>query len=432
MYRTTIGGTSPLYRLTVDPNVNVAWNAPNISPVTFTDTTTDTDIDTASTALYSRTTTLSSRATLYTTGGILESRQPPSMLNVIAHKGRLFGIDGSKRAIWYTKSYADDPTIAPEFNESLRFVFDDDLTGLASIDDKLIVFSRTRIWYLPGDGPAANGLLSDYPTPIGIQTDAGCINPRSISSTPTGVYYQSDRGIYLLSRGLEVTWIGRQVRNSLASYPEITSAVQCPQQNVVRFTCYNTARTASLVLVYDYSENQWATAKYYVDGVYGGPIADSCLWQGVWTVLSAGGVVYQEDSTTHLDAGAYYVPMTLETSWISSSGPLSFSSFRQMTLHGTSNTAHDLTISVGFDSDTSYPQVANFNSLSAVTAVGDEVAQITIGTRRKCQVIRFRISDATPTGGGAVGIGKGPSFDAFGVEVGIKTGFSTTPATKKA
>jgi hypothetical protein len=71
-----------------------------------------------------------------------------------------------------------------------------------------------------------------------------------------------------------------------------------------------------------------------------------------------------------------------------------------------------------------------FPALSAVTSVGDEQLEVTIGTRRKCQAIRFRIQDATPSAG-TLGIGRGPAFDMFGIEVGSKRGFNVNPATKK-
>jgi hypothetical protein len=60
-----------------------------------------------------------------------------------------------------------------------------------------------------------------------------------------------------------------------------------------------------------------------------------------------------------------------------------------------------------------------------VTSTGPfESCGITVGTRRKCQAIRFKIQDATPTNSGSfpVGTGQGPSFDMLGFTVGIKKG----------
>jgi len=44
-----------------------------------------------------------------------------------------------------------------------------------------------------------------------IPTDTGTINPRSIVLTPMGIMYQSEKGIYLLDRSLQVSYIGADV-----------------------------------------------------------------------------------------------------------------------------------------------------------------------------------------------------------------------------
>jgi hypothetical protein len=66
--------------------------------------------------------------------------------------------------------------------------------------------------------------------------------------------------------------------------------------------------------------------------------------------------------------------------------------------------------------------------------VGSEEASVTINPRRKCNTIRFRISDAAPTGAGIITpvTGRGPAFDMMGIEVGMKRGFGNAPATKRA
>ena len=234
----------------------------------------------------------------------------------------------------------------------------------------------------------------------------------------------------MLSRGLEVSWFGKPVQDVLASYPSITSAVLVPTKNEVRITCNNSAGTAHTVLVWNYVERQWSTFRYLGGSV---AIADACMCSGVYTLATTSGAVYQEDATTYLDAGAY-VSMVLETAWISAAGPLAFQSVREFQMEGLSNSNHDLTVEVGFENETSYTQSAPFLAGSAVTAVGPlEECTIAIGNRRKSSHLRFRMTDTTPTNPGTypVGTGQGPSFDTVGIEVGIKQGFSTNPATKR-
>jgi hypothetical protein len=420
-FRSVVSGSTP-QRLTIDPAVNATTVDVLQSLQTIADTRADASIDGSGT-------TLASRPVQYTVGGILDDVQPPGFLTLTLHRQRLWGVANDGRSLWYSKSFLDDVGTAPGFNEALRITTDETVTALASMDDKLIIFSRDGISYLLGDGPAANGTQGDFSNPNGIQTDVGCTSARSVVSTPDGVMFQSITGISLLTRGLEVVWLGRPVQDVLASYPNVTSAVLVSRRNEVRFTCSDAARTSSRVLVWNYVEKQWSVSTYLA----GAAIADACIWNDAWTMLTTAGAVYVETATDWTDAGTY-VPMLLETAWVSASGPLAFQAVRELQLEGVSNSNHDLTVEVGFDSESAYAQTRTFLAGSDVTAIGDfEELNITIGTRRKCNHIRFRISDATPTTPGTypVGTGRGPSFDAMGIEVGMKRGFATNPATKR-
>lgn len=423
VYRSVVAGAT-LQRLTFEPGFNTMAADQTAMDVSLADTRLDASIDGAGT-------TLASRPAIYTTGGILDDYAPPSGVTMFHHADRLWVLAGDQRTWWYSKAFQDDLGTAPGFHPSFRISFDETQTAGATMDDKAVFFSAQRVRYMLGTGPAANGANSDFQPPTVIQTDVGCTNARSVVSMPDGVMFLSDRGIYLLTRGLELVWIGRPVKDTLALFPTVTSATLVAKQNQVRFTCNNTGGTAGAVLVFDYVEKQWSVHRYSDNGgVYGMAIADACMWSGSWAFCSAAGVVYVENATSYLDADNYWVPLTLETAWLSATGPLSFHSVRAFSLHGTSYTDHDLTISVGFDSDASYPQTLTFAATGAVTSVGVEECEVAIGTRRKCQAIRFKVNDATPTAG-TLGSGRGPAFDTMGIEVGVKRGFGNTPATKK-
>lgn len=421
LYRTVVNGTVP-QRLTVDPADATVTDSALAYAQTYNDTRSDADISSAAPL------PLASRPAIYTTGGILDDYAPPASSTLFLHADRLFVLAGDRLTWWYSKTFQDDAGVAPGFHPNFRIVFDDAQTCGASMDDKAVFFSASGVRYMPGVGPAPNGGSNDFPPPIKIQSDVGCTNPRSVVSMPDGVMFQSARGLYLLTRGLELVWIGRDVKDTLASYPNITSATLVAKHNQVRFTANNAAGTDGVVMVFDYVQKQWTTSRYTTT-TYGGPIADACMWQGSWTFVTPTGTVYVEDETTHLDSGSY-VPMRLETAWISAVGPLAFQSVREVSIHGVSYTDHDLTVSVGFDSESVYSTTTSFPAQTPVTSTGPLEACVTIGTRRKCATIRFRISDATPTSG-TLGTGQGPAFDMFGLEVGAKRGFNTTSASKR-
>ena len=62
--------------------------------------------------------------------------------------------------------------------------------------------------------------------------------------------YQSSSGICLLDRSLNVNLIGQPVKDALAAYPVVTSAVLHPSETTVLFSCMSSGGGASIRLVY--------------------------------------------------------------------------------------------------------------------------------------------------------------------------------------
>lgn len=424
VYRSIVNGTD-LHRLTVDPGFNTLPVNLETTPQTLIDARADANIDGSSTPL-------SVRPAIYTTGGILDDYAPPANVTMFGHVDRLFVLAGDKRRWWFSKTFQDDLGVAPGFHPDNTIAFEEDQTCGGSLDEKAVFFSETKINYTIGLGPAPNGQNGEpeFTTPIKLQTDAGCTQPRSLVSTPDGLMYRSALGIHLLTRGLEVQWIGRSVQDDLDAFPTITSATLVPYASEIRFTCSDGEH--GIVLVYNYVEKQWSTAKYLQDADGNGVlIVDACMHAGVWTFVASDGRVFKEDTTTYLDDGVY-VPDAIETAWVSGGGPITYQSVRNFFLVGTSHTDHALTVDVGFDSEQAYAQTRTFPARSGVTEVSDlENLQISINTRRKCGSIRFRIRSSTPLAAGSVlDVGRGPSFQTMGIEVGIKQG-SPTGVSKK-
>ncbi len=428
IYRSVKDGDA-LYRLTVEPVYNTIVVSPGSAEQTLSDTVTDANIGDG--------TRLNTRPGVYTAGDIKDDAQPPAPYTMMLHKSRLWVIDGSRREVWFSKSFQDDIGVAPGFSPDFRLVFDEDLTALGGIDDKHIFFSLYGIWALSGDGPAPNGANNDFGTPVRLQTDVGCKTARSVVSVPDGLMFEAARGIYLLTRGLELVWIGRPIQDLLQTYTECTSAVLVPDHNQVRFSFNNADGDEGVVVVYDYVEKAW-THFEYADGVTARtPIADACLHNNAYTFVVPAGRVYREATAHSLDGGAAgsWVSMAIETAWWHAEGPLAYQSVRNFRLDGISVSNHDLSVSIGFDGSTSYQEgPRTWLAGTPVTAVGPiEHGNVSIGTRRKCRSIRFKIEDATPTNPGTypVGTGEGAILDMMGIEVGRKKGLGAIPATQR-
>ncbi len=408
-FRSVVNG-AVLQRLTFEPSFNTLYNDPGVSTANLVDQRADASIDGAGT-------TLALRPAVYTAGGILDDRQAVASVTMFLHKSRMWQLAGDYKTWWFSKSFQDDIGTAPGFSASFRIVFDDLQTCGASMDEKAIFFSSSSIAYLQGEGPGPNGQNSDYGTPSRIQTDSGCTNPRSVISAPDGVMFQGIAGgIYILTRQLEVEWVGREVQEQLAAFPVITSAVLIAARNEIRFSCNDAVGATGIVLVYNYFEKQWSTFTYTAGAVTSSPIADACLWQGLYTFLTPVGGVFQEDATTFLDSGTTWVQMDVETAEIYAEGPLSYQLVRRAYLRGDLLSQCDVTLRVAIGGVASYDQTKVWKS-AEMTAIGSAKMGVHV-RRQKSDSIRFRMTDAPPSSLGlVVGTGQGVNLSAIGFDI---------------
>jgi hypothetical protein len=204
IYRTVNGGNQYYLLTTI--------RACNSSQALF-----DTYADTVSDA------TLASRPVMYrhpgSLGTALDRYYAPASRCMTRHKDRVFVAKGSNV---YFSSYAVDRE-APWFNPAFYINVPGgtgDITALATMDGRLVVFKRDGIWVIDGDGPPENGGSgTEFSVPARILTEFGCITQRSVVVTPDGIMYRSTRGIEMLTRGLQVVWIGERVSDDVDSMP---------------------------------------------------------------------------------------------------------------------------------------------------------------------------------------------------------------------
>lgn len=426
VYRTTVGGGN-YFRLTLEPEFQLMVNDPTVGSVAIYDTKADADIGAGSPAR-----PLSTQPYPYTgpngLGGELEDIGPPSFLTVVTHGGRLAGIGPDKRTVWFSKDSTEDPGVAPGFNEALTLGFAADKVALASLDEKLLVFGETGIDIVHGKGPDATGSNGQWEIQR-LQTDVGCINPRSVATTPMGVVFESPRGIELVTRELTVVWIGKSVEDTLATYPTITSAVACPEDHEVRFTC--NAASTGIVLAYDYVNRIWFTRKYK-DSL--GTLAastrfmDAALVGGVYYLMTINGQVYYETDAHCLDGGVDYVETELCLAPLSFSGAnLEEQRVKDMTVQGTSVSKHKLEISQKRDYATAWESpVKVFSETSPATAIGPlERCRRTFPNQR-CLSMEVRLRDLAPALPSDYGTGKGAVLEGLAFRVQTKQGLAGT------
>lgn len=379
-------------------------------------------------------------APLYSQPGIPGVAQvkvtPPCLPILIAHGDRLVGAIG--KDVWFSGQNVSGEGYW--FADLFQFAVEKggDITALASMDGTLVIWKREAIAFVDGQGPPDNGAGGDFSPPQFMATDVGCINQNSVVLTPDGLIFQSLRGLELLTRARQIyqseskPFFGSPVETMLAANPIITSAVLDEAKGVVIFTCLpNEGSFSGIELVWNYVFGVWT--KETEQAANG--ITSAVMWGQqpgtvpVRTILQTIGGVCQESTSSYLDSGGW-VTSTFETAWIKCGGgangpnlggPLqSFQRLRHVLLFCESKSPHDLTVSLAFDYSATYTEVHTFTA-ATLGALAREQIDIHVANQR-CQAVRVKVVDATPTGGDTVGSGQGPIFLGLALEMGVKGG----------
>lgn len=345
---------------------------------------------------------LVSGAPLYTNGDVLEAQPSPPVGALVSHKNRLFVLDSTNPlTIYYSNEYSEDTPPAFNFAATIQVdPFGGPVTGLASMDDKLIIFKENSIRYLVGQGPNNTGADNDYQGTTLITSDCGCSNTRSIVNTPDGLMFKSNKGIMLLNRGLQVGYIGNAVEKYNSA--NVTSAVLTTKLNQVRLTL-----DTGITLVYDYFIDVWSVFTN-INAV------DSVIWNNQHTYIRSNGQVLQETEGSYVD-GSSAIPMKISTTWLQLSGIQGFQRLFRFYILGSWKSSHQLKVQLSYDYNDAYSQEIIVNPVPLSTygtgnygsesPYGGEFAlyQYQINpARQKCMCMKVVISDI-PSGSVALG-----------------------------
>jgi hypothetical protein len=364
--------------------LNQAFNDPSAAYVEFTDDGVSYD---------SSDDKLREKRQLYTNGSVVENIAPPAARHVCYHVNRLWLISADDpETIWLSKLHS--------FNEMPGF-FDGwviriagaDLTALASLDGKLVAFSRDAIYAIFGSGPSDTDQGNDLSEPQLVSSDIGCIDARSVVQTPVGIFFQGAAGIYLLDRTMTVKPVGLPVEDTLASYPAITGACLIEADQELRLTASN--GTNSLVLVYQYLLDQWYTWTLPRSSTAPAPaLASSCVSQraGVarHTVLTDDGYVMREEGLVDPDGNR--PTQAFATAWIHLAGVQGYQRVRRVSLLGQYMGRCSVSVSgyVDYKTAVAWTKSWTADEVDALTANGRVQMQIHLPTQ-KCEAMRLYV-----------------------------------------
>ena len=389
---------------------------------------------------------------LYTTGGILDNVPPPAAKAMCVHQNRLvLGGADDTTVVWFSKPIT--PTEGPGFNEQLTITISDGgpVTGLASLGENLIVFKLQDVFVVPGTFPDASGNGPSLGEPYSLSSGVGCIDHRSVVDTPVGVFFQSERGLELLTSALEVIPMVK-VRETLKLFPYITSTAHYPTNREVWFVCHDSKIGAVFqnptaeIIIYNYQTGTFSKfvtpgdSNYLGRGMYHAALVNSDMWlacksDGFYGTDQAFAYTYDTslyyDTTRGIGVGyKNFVKMTVQTAPISMNEVQGFQRLKRVRLLGTATSPAgtsdygqaaiglltDYTLSLANAQQASW---TNAQMTTVINAQGRAQFEVHVREQKGQKVSVYYIEGAPAS---VAGNGFGLALSNIAVVVGLKSG----------
>jgi|GEM_PF-2552935 len=334
-------------------------------------------------------------------GGTLAPICPPASAHLCAHRGRWWLASGETgRDVWASLPVlaTEQPVFPPEFRIELPDP-PDAITALASLDDKLVIFTATRIYYLTGDGPADNGSGESWPQPWLVTAQHGCVDARSLVTTPEGVFFQTSAGIALLNRGLQVTLAGESIRDLIENRPVCLAAAHDPTRSRALWLLAN-ADGETIGAVYDYLHQIWSRQ----DTTISSELRGMTLWGDLLVVgideAMRSEAVPSPSSSRGLDREGDFVWVTgvFETPWICPGGPGAYQRMRRLILLGEKLSGCSLRVQIYLNFDaTTVAQTHEIDLTAATVVAGLPLLRYEVPLNvQASQAIKIRLTDLPP------------------------------------
>jgi hypothetical protein len=261
-------------------------------------------------------TVLASAEIAYFTGEVENALTPP-VSHVEYWNGRVWGVDRDFRSrVCFSKRMQVGRSF--EFVDEFALDLTDDkgdITGLAALDDKLVVFKKNARYFIQGDGPENSG-AGQAPSVTRIDSDIGAIVGSPTVSTGDEVYFVADRGIYRMNTTGTADFVGAPVdrylhQPQIQSAATIRSAFFAPAKNEVRFLT-----TAGTVLTYSREFGYWCRWTFQ----NGAPLPVIGITRGgTPTLFVDSGAVWSESDTTATDDGNTFNGK-IRSAWVRAAG----------------------------------------------------------------------------------------------------------------
>jgi len=417
VYRTTDGG-SVYYR------VGTVANDLTVSTSTYADTTDDSDL-VGNSKLYRQPGAV---------GTSLDRRAWPHAQDVTEYNGML--VVATEGSVQYSGQLVsgEAPWTSPIFEVPIPG--EGKVTALAAQDGTLFAFKRRSIFALSGQAPADNGTGGGLGAPRKLAVDVGCIDPRSIVVTTLGVFFQSERGLEILTRAQSVQFIGQPVQDTLDSYPICTSATLDSAASLVRFELVdgetsNVANNYGVGLVYDLDNSAWVSVdkRTSAGATNPAPANGACMvkfsdsWVYGW--LDNQGYFYTEASDS-LD-GSTWVTMAAQTAWFKQGGLMGKQIVNRVIALLSKVTDLDMDVQLGYDFRALETARSYTHTETAAIVTAETILRLEHRPHddSDCMAVSVKLTDKTPTAG-TVGAGSGAVWVGLTLDITPRDGAALT------
>lgn len=353
------------------------------------------------------------------TGASQDHRAPLGQKHITSYNGMLVGANTS--TVFFSSQPVDGEGQwwSPLFSQPV----DSEVTGITVQDGAVLVFTKNGAWITSGEPPSDSLSLGGLSPLRRLAVDHGCVNSNGIVTTSVGTFFQSVRGIELLTRGLTIQPIGAPIQDTFAEFSWVSAATLDERYGLVRINLVGgeddgEVDNTGVEVVYDLRVGAWVSKDIRYGNIANEGAQDAAMVTGegdAWYAwLGTNGQVWVENfpGEGSLDgSAAEWVTMRAITSWVHIAGIHGEQFVDQVLLLLRRVTGCDLTISLAFDYSESYTSThtwtaAMLDALSVREWLVKEIEQTT------SSAVRVKIEDATPSSGD-VGTGEGTEWIAL-------------------
>ena len=363
------------------------------------------DVRTVASRVISSVSGITTSTPLYAQGGIIEATSSPVCSTVAFAKNRLWAGGNQDGKLYYTKELT--PGEAPSWNEA--FTMDlpglgDAFKGIVEMDDKVIAARDVDCTVVYGQGPDELG-AGGFGYQL-ISNDTGCVSDGGIQLTEEGVMMFSNKGIYVITKDLQVVYYGSAVEDYTAGTLPAASFGNKTLELSKMFLNNTTT------MVRDSYHKLWTVNKYPFT------IIHACDVNGTINMLTSAGV-YTESSAAVTDAGTA-IPVLLRTKWIPLAGLEGFVRIKELRGLGTLTAAHTISAKYWVD----YETTSQAFTLTSGTYASDGNMKFELRpAKQKCAAFMLEI---------AASVNNNPfSLSGFSLLVGLKPSANKYAAARR-